>query len=242
MITQEKKQHIHQTLRRLVTSHAAAVADIEATLALLVSELGIEGFDSVRGEQDPTLQKPVHAFELDRPIADRATFTVNWRGRTCFLGNTLLFRLLERLLRSPNQYVAHVDLLDEVWDGQREASTIRGVAKRLRDRLASDGMEDCFRGPNPTGLLTQKSELAESERVLARVAPNDYMSRVACDESENSLIRLSCRKSLYCLRKRRNAESGNSRRCALTGLSAEIPQIGKAPWVERFATSREEST
>ncbi len=42
-------------------------------------------------------------------------------------------------------------------------------------------------------------------------------------------------KSFYDMRKRRNAESGNSRRRALTGLAAEIPQNEKAPRVTQYA-------
>jgi hypothetical protein len=38
--------------------------------------------------------------------------------------------------------VPHVDLLDSVWDDPREGSAIRGVAKRLRHRLAAAGMAD----------------------------------------------------------------------------------------------------
>ncbi len=75
-----------------------------------------------------------------RPTVDRETLSVSWKNHTCFLGNTLLLLFFERLARSPNRYVSHLDLLDEVWGGERKASTIRGVAKRLRDRFQEAGM------------------------------------------------------------------------------------------------------
>jgi hypothetical protein len=34
-------------------------------------------------------------------IIDGATFSVHWANRTCHLGNTVSFRLLERLARRP---------------------------------------------------------------------------------------------------------------------------------------------
>jgi len=33
------------------------------------------------------------------PIADRATYCARWANQTCYLGNTMSFRLLERLAR-----------------------------------------------------------------------------------------------------------------------------------------------
>jgi hypothetical protein len=34
-----------------------------------------------------------------------------------------------------------VDLLEDVWGGERQAATIRGVVKRLRERLRENGMQ-----------------------------------------------------------------------------------------------------
>lgn len=142
MITPEKKRLIQETLRCLATSNSAAVARIEETIAVLTNALELDGLDVDRTVRSTANQQSTGMPKSDLPAADQTTFTVIWRGRSCFLGNTLLFRLVERLVRSPNRYVSHVDLLDDVWDGQREGSTIRGVAKRLRDQLAKDGMED----------------------------------------------------------------------------------------------------
>lgn len=77
-----------------------------------------------------------------RPIADRTTLSVVFQGKTCFLGNTLLFRFFETISRRPNRYFSHAELLDEVWGGPRSDATIRNVAKRLRDKLKSAGLTE----------------------------------------------------------------------------------------------------
>src|SRR5688572_16151477 len=46
-----------------------------------------------------------------RPVLNISTLCVHWSGRSLHLGQTLAFRLLDRLARQPNQYVTHLDLL-----------------------------------------------------------------------------------------------------------------------------------
>ena len=76
------------------------------------------------------------------PIADRATFRAHWRGKTCHLGNTNVFRLLERLARRPNQYIPCEVLLDELWDVHTSPDAVRSAVKILRRKLRAAGMED----------------------------------------------------------------------------------------------------
>ena len=122
-------KRIQQSLQRLAVAQQAAMTQTEETIALLAELLELS-------------QSPEDAKNSHRPMVDAATFSVRWRNETCFLGNTLPFRLFARLARSPNQYIAHLDLLDDVWGGDRRDSTIRGVIKRLRDRLDEAGMEE----------------------------------------------------------------------------------------------------
>jgi hypothetical protein len=75
-------------------------------------------------------------------IADRKTFSVRWRNRTCYLGNSLPFRLLERLADRPNQLIHHDQLLDEVWECRRSRESIRSVVRVLRQKLCHAGMKD----------------------------------------------------------------------------------------------------
>jgi DNA-binding response OmpR family regulator len=73
---------------------------------------------------------------------DRTTFTVRWDGRSCALGHSTAFRLLERLARRPNEYVSTDRLLDELWLGPRSYSTLRSTVCRLKSRLRGAGMSD----------------------------------------------------------------------------------------------------
>lgn len=73
---------------------------------------------------------------------DRTTFSVRWEGRSCSLGHSTAFRLLERLARRPNEYVSVDRLLDELWSGPRSYSTLRSTVCRLKLRLRLAGMGD----------------------------------------------------------------------------------------------------
>lgn len=86
------------------------------------------------------------------PLIDRDALTVAWNGRSCYLGYTTAFRLLERLVRRPNRYVSHAQLLDDVWGGYRSKSAIRSAVCDLRERLSAAGMHDLaglIDGSNP---------------------------------------------------------------------------------------------
>jgi DNA-binding response OmpR family regulator len=85
-------------------------------------------------------------------IVDHAARAITYRGRTCRLGNTLVFRLMERLARRSGHYVTFDRLIREVWDGQaRTDDAIRSVMKELRRRLRRGGMRrlaDSIEGQN----------------------------------------------------------------------------------------------
>ena len=76
------------------------------------------------------------------PLIDQSRFTVTLGGRTCRLGNTIPFRFLARLVKSPGRYVSHEQLIDDVWDGQGSDDALRSVAKHLRRRLREAGLDD----------------------------------------------------------------------------------------------------
>ena len=139
MITAEKKRQIQQYLKSLATANAIAVEQIQKTISLLAMALELDDF-VIPAKKTTRDTIPDHET-ADKPSVEHATFSVAWCGQTCFLGNTLLFWFFDRLARTPNRYVPHIELLDDVWSGNRESTTIRGVAKRLRDRLSDNGME-----------------------------------------------------------------------------------------------------
>ena len=95
--------------------------------------------------------------QKQRPLLDESTLCVIWKGKSLHLGYTRSFRLLGRLARRPNQYVTHLDLLQDVWDGEDlRTATIRSVVRHLRRRLCKGGMEElasAIRGHNERYIL-----------------------------------------------------------------------------------------
>jgi DNA-binding response OmpR family regulator len=94
-------------------------------------------------------------------IVDSAGKTVTFRGCTCCLGNTLVFRLIERLARRPNHFITFDRLIRDVWDGQPKSDeAIRSLVKELRDRLRKNGMRklaSSIRGQKKAYALMLKS-------------------------------------------------------------------------------------
>jgi DNA-binding response OmpR family regulator len=81
--------------------------------------------------------------EPERPYADTDSCTVHWRGKTCYLGNTLRFRLFARLARRPNLHLTYHQLRTEVWLGQlRTRDSVRSVVRHLKQELRDAGMDD----------------------------------------------------------------------------------------------------
>lgn len=131
-----KRERIRNALRSLAESHVATIKLMEETLALISEELALDSltFWKIR----PMQQNLTHP--KDRLQVDQEHFSVSFDGRTCFLGNSLGFRLLKRLARGPNVYLSYEDLLADVWDCVRSDSAVRAVVKRLRDKLRRNGM------------------------------------------------------------------------------------------------------
>jgi hypothetical protein len=94
--------------------------------------------------QDTPVVRGFPSFDLIMNPAHKPNWlVVTFRGRTCYLGNTLPFRLLARLAHRPGCYVTHDDLFTDVWDGAvRSGSVIRGTVKVLRQKLREAGMGD----------------------------------------------------------------------------------------------------
>jgi DNA-binding response OmpR family regulator len=145
MSKDRRKQAIAESLKLLASTHVQAMRQLEATLTVLSQELDLQETSWLESLLAPaTARTPPSA----QPIADRTTLSVVYQGKTCFLGNTLLFRFFEVLSRRPNRLFSHAELLDEVWGGLRTDASIRHVAKRLRDRLAAVGLRDLAEAVN----------------------------------------------------------------------------------------------
>ena len=63
-------------------------------------------------------------------------------NRSCYLGNTVAFKLLERLARRPNQFVHCETLLEDLWDCHTSREAVRSAVKILRRKLNAAGMKD----------------------------------------------------------------------------------------------------
>lgn len=131
----ERKRAIREALATLASSHAIVVQQLELAIELLNQE--------ICSDEEPITIQTFQLFgSKPNSLVDPNSQSVLWKGRICFLGNNLLFRFFERISRSPNQFISYDVLLDDVWGGPRENSSIRGVVKRLRDRLALGGMAE----------------------------------------------------------------------------------------------------
>ena len=106
----------------------------------------LNGIDARFAElQDQLRDHDVTPLPLDqaRPRIDSRTFTIEYNGSSCRLGNGLLWEFFRRLMRSPGIYVPQEALVAEVWQGRWVTdNAVRSVAARLRSRLRTAGMPD----------------------------------------------------------------------------------------------------
>lgn len=91
-------------------------------------------------------------LKTEWPLLDQTNYSVHWQGKSLRLGHTRGFDLLSRLARRPNQYVGHLDLLNDVWDNEDlKTATIRSTVSQLRRQLCGNGMNSlasAIRGHN----------------------------------------------------------------------------------------------
>lgn len=138
-----QKQRVTEFLRSLVANYAEQIRHFEEGLIDLCREFEIqEMIWSDLSFHNHSLAP--QSSERHRPLADWTTFSIVWQDRSCFLGNGLPFRFFEKIASRPGCYCPHKDLLEDVWgEGQiRAKASIRNVAKRLRDKLTADGMQE----------------------------------------------------------------------------------------------------
>jgi Transcriptional regulatory protein, C terminal len=131
------RDQIRQTLRKMARTHSMAIALLEQTLSVL--QLGSELDEYVNGTSDESGR--IDSAQ-SRPIIDRTMLSVVYRGKSCFLGNTLPLKLFERLVHRPNQYLSYDFLMNEIWHGTRTNDAVRSVVKTLRQKLRRAGMPD----------------------------------------------------------------------------------------------------
>jgi len=136
----DRKEQIAQTLRNLTVAYIQAMNYLEETLNVFRDAYELEEIASVYERCINRGNLALPPAGTNSPVADRRIMSITWRGRVCFLGNTMPFKFFERLARRPNEYVTYQQLLSEVWHGPRSKATVRDVARELRHRLVSARM------------------------------------------------------------------------------------------------------
>ncbi len=134
-MTDTREQQIRANLKRLAAIQAVTISAHEEYAAILQAELDALGhpMQSARPQNEKSI-------DPDHPLIDRNVMCVVYRGKQCFLGNTLMLKFMERLVHRANQYVNYNQLLSEVWNAVREPSSVRSVVKELRAKLRAAGM------------------------------------------------------------------------------------------------------
>lgn len=124
-------------LCRQLTESIMGAALCAKEIATIVRDMRDGGAPHVNGQQCGGRGYP------GRPMLDEATLSVVWNGRALHLGHTQGFWLLARLARSTNQYVTHLDLIQEIWnDDFTDTTVLRAGVRRLRIKLRRGGMGD----------------------------------------------------------------------------------------------------
>lgn len=138
-----RKAEIAKSLRELTVGYIANLNHCECILRKLSQQLELEEPVSFRDAIQLIGISPMQERRGDYPRVDAATFCVLYRGRRCFLGNTLPFWLFGTLAQQLNRYVSYEQLLSDVWHAQRRSNeAIRNVAQILKQKLRLAGLRD----------------------------------------------------------------------------------------------------
>ena len=140
MIGEQDAKRILVVLRRMVRAQAILQSCAQELIGLFSGRPEMAhaagGLANLLGSG----QNKIKAL-FSQPIVDFGAMSITWRGRSCKLGNTVLFRLMERLARRPNFHLTYDRLIHDVWEGQcRSNENVRSAVRRLKDRLVQAGM------------------------------------------------------------------------------------------------------
>src|SRR5262245_57791326 len=132
-----RRDQLKRTLRSLARAHAAAIELMEQALDLVSEELALDPLEYFRSRMGQKSQRSPSV-----PYVNYELLTIEFRGRSCFLGNTLPFRLFARLAQRPNAYLTYEELFSEVWQCDRSDDAVRSAVKRLRAAFRQSGMAE----------------------------------------------------------------------------------------------------
>ncbi len=130
-----RREDIKHSLRSLAEYYAALIRLLEHTLALLYEEAALDPLNYAQSRlqaEQPSQQKSL--------VIDSETLVVHFRGKPCFLGGRLPFKLLSRLARRPDTYVTYEQLCADVWNYECTDDAVRSMVKMLRRKLRAKGL------------------------------------------------------------------------------------------------------
>ncbi len=124
-----RDERIRQVTKRIAAAQVELALSVEELLTLTAKEYDYMG-------------SPELVVSPSRPVADHATFSARWSGKSCHLGSNITFRLFERLARRPDCHVSYAELIQDTWLGDcRSDDAIRSAVRHLKAKLCKAGMQ-----------------------------------------------------------------------------------------------------
>lgn len=137
---------IHQALAGAIRERVSGLLNHQVpTNSLLGIAIGLgEPSPAVASEPHTPSTSTVDAEPevlVDRPTADRGSFAFRYGSGECVLGNSVEFRFIERLCRTPDVFIDTGKLMEDVWEGRVvQKNTIAKTACNLRRKLQVAGV------------------------------------------------------------------------------------------------------
>lgn len=98
--------------------------------------------DAVRQEDAQNDTAPAAPSPSSGLVIDRDKFEISYKGKSCELGNTLSFRLLERFSQARGVFLTIKILIDDVWKGKEVSDeAVQRQVSILRDKLKNAGID-----------------------------------------------------------------------------------------------------
>lgn len=132
---------LHQLHAKQILDALAGVARDRADEHVLKgvptnSLLGMAMLPSSASSVAPATASPAISTQTyGKPTADRSTFTFHYGSGACQLNNSMEFKLIERLCKSPGIFIETDTLMEDVWGRKVQTNTVAKTACNLRRKL-----------------------------------------------------------------------------------------------------------
>ncbi len=133
-------EQVNHALVRLIQAQAQGLLNNDVPTNTMVGiAIGLMGKAPAAATAPVSNQStvpPTNQTHYGKPTADRGTFTFHYGYGSCFLGNSVEFRLAERLAKTLGVFIDTGKLLEDVWEGRTvQKNTIAKTACNLRRKL-----------------------------------------------------------------------------------------------------------